>query len=307
MAVNKKGGGKAPAKAGGAGGAKKGTGLTQDSLKASAAAWKSTPTPEPNSFGDIPDGKYQAKVEEAIIENGGKNRDRLQVKWSFRITGPTHANRLSWMNTGLGDEQGIEFTKRALATLGMSIPEEIEQLPEILGKAVGMAVEINLRTKTNDNGTFQNTYLNKALNADDTAAAAEATGATTETVSLVGKLVEFDVDDKTKAKGKVTSQTGETVTVTVEKDGDYEMTVADVSIVEEKAPAEPEKPKTDPAMVGKTVKFKDDAGKDLTGKVVGTDGEGNLNVQVGDEEWGVPESECTVVEAAGPRKVTKKK
>lgn len=297
MAVARKGAAKKGGSGSSASKGKQGTnnGNTPEALKAAAGLWKETPTPPPNSFGDIPDGPYEAEVEGAVVESGGKNRDRLQVKWTFRIKGPTHANRLAWSNTGLQDPQGIEFTKRYIATLGLPETKEIEDLPQALALAKGKRVQIQLKTKTTDAGTFQNTYLNKAL--DEAAATGET--ATEQAASFVGKKVKFVDGDNNEIIGTVKAQNGDALSVDDEGGETWEVGVADISIVDESEAAAPEAeaaPDTSAEMVGKSVTFKDDQNKDITGEVVSTDGEGNLGVKVGDEEWQVPASECTVVE-----------
>lgn len=312
MAVKK--GPKKGSAGGKGGGAVAETGLTQDSLKASAGLWKSTPTPEAGSFGEMKDGKRQAVIEEAIIENGGKQRDRLQVKWAFRITGPTDAGRMAWMNTGLGDDKSVEFTKRALVTLNLPVPDEIEKLPDILAQAEGLPVEINLVTKPYTNPTtgtttdYQNTYLNKRLDV----AAAPAAGqpaASKEAVSFVGQHVEFDGENNAKLTGKVDSQAGDTLQVKDAAGEIWEMTVADVRIIQPPAPPA-DKPKAaasapGPDLTGKTVEFDNGEGTKVSGVVLSMAGE-NCNVKVGNEEWEVPAAEVKEV-VAGPAKRTIKK
>lgn len=316
MAAKKSGGKKATG-----GGTAAKSGNTQDNLKAAAGVWKSTPAPEPGSFGDIPDGKYQAAIEEAVIENGGKNRDKLQIKWSFRISGPSHAKRMVWMNTGLADDKGVEYSKKAIQTLGLALPDEIEKLPDVLAQAVGAAVELALITKPGKNAQgveqmYQNTYMNKRLDVEVNKGPAEA-ASTTESVSFMGQSVEFDDGTGTKVRGKVVLHNGDEVTVQDAKGEDWGMTVADITIVNEPPPPPPANT-TAPAggadgkdLVGKTVEFLDADNRKMTGVATALDAEGNLTVKVGEEEWGVPAAECTAVEAPkgpvkkGPIKKTK--
>jgi len=267
-------------------------------LKSMSDLWGATPTPE-NQFGDIPDGKYRAKINEALVETGGKNKDRLQVKWAFRITGPTHENRMCWMNTGLNDQQGIEFTKRALATLGAEVPNDIEELPDLLSSLKDKSVEINLKTRTTDSGTYQNTYINKAIDEGDEGPGSEGEETT---VSFVGQKVEFNTDDGV-IQGKVTKQDGDKLTVKDSNSDAWEVEVSDVTVLNEgegaETPAE-ETEQTETAeesqaetseWLGKNAAFKDDKGKTIVGKVKADDGEGNLTIEIGDEEWSVPTSE----------------
>ena len=315
---------KSPAKAASAS-VKSNAGVSGSALKAQASTWQEVATPDAGSFAAMPDGKYRAKIEEAVIEKGGKDRNRLQVKWPFRIVGPTHENRMAWMNTGLSDAIGIEFTKRVLVQLELEVPGAIEELPATLAKAKGLVVDINLKTKETDAGTFQNTYLNKLVKEDDADA---GPGKEEEQVNFVGKTVEFDSEDGA-IRGKVLKQDGDNLTIKDQAGDNWEAGIADVRIVESKQPAKvaakakpkaevEEAPAEEPAeepseeapasdWLNKTVEFSDDRGKKLQGKVIADNGEGALTVTVGSDEWEVPSEEVKEVKVSGPKKAVAKK
>ena len=52
---------------------------------------------EEREFEDVPDGKYQVKVERAEIVRALSNGNPM-LKWTLKILGPTHAGRLLWRN-----------------------------------------------------------------------------------------------------------------------------------------------------------------------------------------------------------------
>lgn len=265
--------------------------------------WEGTEPAERGEFGDIPDGKYSARIEEAILDTG-KNGDKLQVKWTLSITGPTHAKRKVWQNTGLMDEMGIQMTKGNLKVLGITIPADITDLTNVLAEAEGAEVEINLVTKegkgANAGKEFQNVYVNKRIDGVETATAEEQPAAeATGDGEWAGKSVKFTHDD-VEYTGTVVKDDGVNAEVAVDgQDDHWELALEILEEVEPTAEVAPDD------FVGQYVSFEVD-GEAKAGDVVGVDKDGNLQVEVDGEEWGVGVADATITEKPKAKAPVKK-
>lgn len=275
-------------------------------LGAHQDVWAGTAPAERGAFGDIPDGKYDARIDEAIVDTG-KEGDRLQVKWTYTITGPEFANRKVWQNTGLMDEKGIQITKGNFVTLGITPPDEITELPEVLEQVKNLPVEIALLTRegkgANAGKFFQNTFLNKLKDAGDDAPSVVEEKTSRETIEdgeWAGKKVKFE-NDGVEYTGTVVKNDEENAEIAVEGEEDHwEVPVSMLEEVEVDAA-----PAVDPNdFVGLFVQFSSD-GKIYQGDVTGVDKTGNLIVVINDEEWGVGVEDVTVIEKPKPNGVKK--
>jgi hypothetical protein len=123
---------------------------------------------EEQSMEDVPDGKYQVKIDAAVINNS-KSSGRLQCSWTMTIVSGKHKGRKLFKHDGLDDESQLGWFRGGLARLGLEWPGSARDLPDTLDEAVDTYAEINARTKVGSE--YQNVYFNKAL--DDDAVDAE--------------------------------------------------------------------------------------------------------------------------------------
>jgi hypothetical protein len=131
-------------------------------LKELESAWDEAED-KGDSFGDIPDDVYQAKVSKATI---GKSQSsgRMQVAFEFTIISGEFKNRKKWAYDGLETKENMDYLKTRLARLGVDVKKlKISDLPEALESILGTTCEIKVKTR----GDFQNTYVQKQIDVDD--------------------------------------------------------------------------------------------------------------------------------------------
>lgn len=116
---------------------------------------------EEPSFGDIPDGKYNAKIDSATV-NKAKSSGRLQVSWVIKIAEGDLVNRTIFKHDGLDNPQSMGYFSQGINRLGEDVPESLTEIPAMIEGLVGTFCEITLKTK-NDN---QNCFFNKAVDDD---------------------------------------------------------------------------------------------------------------------------------------------
>lgn len=114
----------------------------------------------------LPDGRYQVLIEHLEVTES-KASGNPMMKWTFRVTGPTHfANRILWKNTVI-TQKTLGIIKDDLKTCGLEL-EQLNDLHRRAAELFDVPLEITKRT----NGEYENVYLNRrldhALPEDDT-------------------------------------------------------------------------------------------------------------------------------------------
>jgi hypothetical protein len=122
---------------------------------------------EETSFGDVPEGTYQVKVESVTINNA-KSSGRLQVSWDLVIVSGEQKGRHIFTHQGIEDVEQRGFLRGALAKLGVEWPKASE-LRNTLSELEGTFAEVKCKTKANKTTgeEFFNTYFQKALDTDE--------------------------------------------------------------------------------------------------------------------------------------------
>jgi len=115
---------------------------------------------EPNQFDDVPDGKYQVKVEKVELART-QNGDPM-LKWQLRVLGPQHRGRMMFRNNVMASKENIKFLKADLLTCGLELGK-LSDLPNRLNDLLDVAMEVTKRTR----GEYSNVYINKRIVLDD--------------------------------------------------------------------------------------------------------------------------------------------
>ena len=97
-----------------------------------------------NRFAPIPDGKYNAKVEEARLEEN-KYTGEPQVTWKFQVIEGEYQGRYSYKSLQI-DENKVSWLKQDFLKLGVGI-NSAGDIEEALEKVLDKCVEIALVTK----------------------------------------------------------------------------------------------------------------------------------------------------------------
>lgn len=126
--------------------------------------WAETPAAADNG-GTIPEGRYQALIDEMKVEHS--QAGRLQVTTKLKIAGGEYKNRVVYKRDGIDNAESMGYTKAGLARLGVEV-ESATDLSEALVELTGTYCEINVRHKgEKDNGEpWVNVYFNGALDDD---------------------------------------------------------------------------------------------------------------------------------------------
>ncbi len=133
----------------------------EDELAELEGAWDESED-KGDTFGDIPDNRYQTKVTKVEIAKS-QSSGRLQIAWEFTIMTGEFKNRKKWAYDGLETKENFDYVKTRLARLGINVKKKkIQDLPELLEACVGLTCEVQVKTR----GDFQNVYVNKLIDID---------------------------------------------------------------------------------------------------------------------------------------------
>ncbi len=103
----------------------------------------------------IPDGEYVGKIDSMTINRSKKGEGRLQVATKFEIVGGKKDGTTISRYDGIEDEEQMGYFKGYCEVLGITIPEDLQELPEELDTFVNDCqdlFQLNVATKNN----FQN-------------------------------------------------------------------------------------------------------------------------------------------------------
>lgn len=113
-----------------------------------------------DGYEDVPDGQYQARIEKMELTRSKKSNEPM-IKWTLRIIGPTHQNRLLWRYTVIKNDR-LGYIKKDLYTCGVEL-SKFSDLPKHFDRMLDTMLDITVQKR----GEFQNIYLNRRVVTQD--------------------------------------------------------------------------------------------------------------------------------------------
>lgn len=114
-------------------------------------------------FTEFDDGRYMARLKGGKL--GESESGRLQIAFAFEIQEGEHEGKTKYDYQGVESEQNLEYLGRRLTQLGYELPDDLDQIEDILediGKTKPLC-KIRLKSK----GDFQNVYIDKVFSSDE--------------------------------------------------------------------------------------------------------------------------------------------
>lgn len=109
-------------------------------------------------YREVPDGRYSAVISGAVVGKA-KTSGRLQITWEMVISEGDFENWHVWKYDGLEGEESLDWVMTSLEILELDPPDDFSDIPEIIAEAVGLEVEVDLRTKDQ----IQNVYFRELV------------------------------------------------------------------------------------------------------------------------------------------------
>ncbi len=110
---------------------------------------------EAPAYGNLPDGKYQVRVDR--VELGKSQAGDPMLKWDFIVLSGEHAGRHLFKNAVI-THKSLPFVKGDLQTLGVALPK-FSDLPHHLDGLLDQTLEVTQRTR----GEYTNLYINRQI------------------------------------------------------------------------------------------------------------------------------------------------
>lgn len=110
---------------------------------------------EAPEFEEVPDGKYQVRIEAARLAESSKGDP--MIKWDLVVISGQFAGRHIFKNSVI-TSASLPFVKGDLKVLGVQLPK-FSELPSQLGLVLDKKLQVTKRTKEE----FTNVYFNKLL------------------------------------------------------------------------------------------------------------------------------------------------
>jgi len=110
---------------------------------------------EAPNFDEVPDGKYQARIDSVRLDRSQKGDP--MIKWDLIVIAGPHAGRHVFKNSVI-TPAALPFVKGDLKTLGMQL-ERFSDLSHRLTELLDLTLEITKRTRDE----FTNVYFNKRI------------------------------------------------------------------------------------------------------------------------------------------------
>lgn len=119
-------------------------------------------TPEAMEFGDIPDGGYTIRIDDATFGNS-KASGRKQLSWVLGIVEGDYKGRKVFKHDGMETPEQLQWIRGSLARLGYEWPSTFAELAEVVSGLKGSYATVTAKTKGGSD--IQNVYFNEAVDA----------------------------------------------------------------------------------------------------------------------------------------------
>jgi hypothetical protein len=106
--------------------------------------WAKSSIAAEDPYGDIPDGSYDAVIEDAHLTET-RSTARPMVTWRLRIRGPVAMDRVVTKNRVI-TENTLGYLKEELEKCGLKV-SRVSELPARLGELVACPIGLEKRTK----------------------------------------------------------------------------------------------------------------------------------------------------------------
>lgn len=100
---------------------------------------------------DVPDGRYHVNVENVELTEA-KSTGAPMLKWTLRIIGPTHTNRLLWHNKVISDKS-MPYVIQDLRLCKLEL-RSISELPQNLSRLLDVHLEVTKRVREGGYNVF---------------------------------------------------------------------------------------------------------------------------------------------------------
>jgi hypothetical protein len=107
-------------------------------------------------FAEIPDGRYDVRIEDVELYKSPSSGNPV-LKYTMRVLGPTHADRMMWKRRGI-TEKTRDYVLDELKVCGLLL-DKFSDLKLHLHDLIGVELEVTRKTRGEDVTIFFNDQL----------------------------------------------------------------------------------------------------------------------------------------------------
>ena len=161
-------------------------------LKMLQKKWKAA---SPRTGGGLPDGDFEGVIKSGVIKTCKDGE--LQAVWEIEVIGPDgFEGRKQSKFAYLGGESSLDWFQGDLATLGIDLPDDSEDLPSVMGETEGLPIAFRVRSKQENTniyflGLLEGEEVEATEDAEETEKSAEEE-TTAKDVKAMGKAEDED-------------------------------------------------------------------------------------------------------------------
>lgn len=125
--------------------------------------WNDAPVKTSSSV--PPDGTYDVFIENVSYSETDKDgfESDPQFVYNLRIRGGEYDQTTFKKFTTIRTAKNLSFLKGELTKLGLTVPENIEDIPDVFLNARGSLIEITIKTRKYNDKDYQDIYINKLI------------------------------------------------------------------------------------------------------------------------------------------------
>lgn len=112
------------------------------------------------------DGKYRVIIDDVSYSDKDKagNETYPTFIYSFTITEGNLKGQRFRRYSSIRNEKSAGFVKGDLMKLGMPIPANVEELPELFRSAAGTIIDVNVKTREVNGKPYKDIYIDRLIN-----------------------------------------------------------------------------------------------------------------------------------------------
>ena len=158
-------------------------------LRALKKKWKAA---TPRTGGGLPDGDYEGVIKTAVVGISKSEAKRLQCVWTLEATSEGFEGRKQIKIAGLETEDNLCWFQGDLAVLGIDPPDDVDDMPDVVGQTEGLPIAFRVRTKqefTNVDfiGLLEGEVVEQAENSDSEVEEGDNEYVTADDVAALGE------------------------------------------------------------------------------------------------------------------------
>ena len=140
-----------------------------DKLRSYSNDWRNAQI-ETSEFITPDDGKYRVLIDEVAYSERDRDGNETYPTfiYAFTITEGNFKGQRFRRYSSIRNEKSAGFIKGHLQKLGMPIPADVEELPELFRSAAGSVIDVTVKTREVNGKPYKDVYIDRLIGRQQT-------------------------------------------------------------------------------------------------------------------------------------------